>query len=396
MNDKFDTGLSAGHDGDGEEFGVIYFGWQGAEAGTGAHRNRWKAFAEAKLADDPFRPGKSIRRRWIGGDLFLFVSIPASANHMTGEEWLLHAVRRIRSDWEAGMLRAGGRSGVPARLHAGVACCAGDISRIRRDEWYDLLKQAVIHGREPDAPERSLKRIALQRIIERSEIDPVYQPIKSLTNGGVFGYEALTRLRGTEWFGGPLELFKFAESEGAYYALDRLARSKAIANSGAGSGTKLFINIVAQIMDDPHFSPGLTLQLLKRYGMTPSSVVFEITERSSIEDFSAVKKVLAHYRSQGYQIAIDDVGAGYSSLQSIVELRPDYLKVDRSIIDSVDRDPVKQHVISTIVRLAEQTGSTVIAEGIERPEELMTVRAMGVPLGQGYWLGRPERRSSSL
>src|SRR5690606_10359376 len=103
-----------------------------------------------------------------------------------------------------------------------------------------------------------------------------------------------------------------------------------------------------------------------------------ITERSSIEDYPSVKKALQHYRSQGYRIAIDDVGAGYSSLQSIVELRPDYMKVDKSIIQNLHKDDVKEHILTTLQEVAGKIGAELIAEGIERQEELDKLVRMGI------------------
>src|SRR5690606_11768515 len=166
----------------------------------------------------------------------------------------LRLALRLRTAWEAA-LRCQCRPAWPlaARLHAGTASITNAGGPIpEQGEWYETMKRALIHGQQADAPERSLRRLAFGRIVNEELLDPVYQPIVSLAGEEVFGYEALSRLRDQEWFAGPLQLFKFAEEEGTFYTLDRLARRMAIAGCGLGrSGQKLFINMSAHIMEDP-------------------------------------------------------------------------------------------------------------------------------------------------
>ncbi|MBW7458637.1 EAL domain-containing protein, partial [Paenibacillus sepulcri] len=241
------------------------------------------------------------------------------------------------------------------------------------------------------ATERSLQRRAFEQLLHSRDIFPVYQPIYSLRSGDVYGYEALSRFPDKRWFEGPQQLFAYAAEEGMIYGLDRLARERAIEGSaGLASGQKLFINMTAQIMNDPSFTPGQTLYLLERFGLSPHNVVFEITERSSFEDFGAAKKMFDHYRNQGYQIAIDDAGAGYSSLQSIVELQPDFIKIDRSLIHGIHLNAMKEQIVHTFTEFAAKMGISIVAEGIEEQEELQHMRDMGVDYAQGYLLGRPQ------
>lgn len=237
----------------------------------------------------------------------------------------------------------------------------------------------------------------LEHILHQQAVTSVYQPIISLKDGTVFGYEALTRGPEGSPLHSPLRLFAAAESEGLLYPLDRLARAKAI--QGALSRTEeemLFLNLSAEILNDPQFEPGRTLELLEQRGLTPGNVVFEITERSSIEDFDAAKTILDHYRQQGYRIAIDDAGAGYSSLQAIAELQPDFIKIDRSIIKDIHRHKTKEYILETMLSFAEKLGIHLIAEGIESAEELMKLTRMGVHFGQGFLLGRPGTEQAAL
>ncbi|MFD0698680.1 GGDEF domain-containing protein [Paenibacillus sp. GCM10027628] len=232
-----------------------------------------------------------------------------------------------------------------------------------------------------------------QEIIEQQSIYSVYQPIVSLQDGNVFGYEALTRGPKGSIFHSPLEMFQFAEQQGELYILEKLAREKAIQGSILEHPQQLlFINISSQVLYDPQFVPGKTLEILHKHGLRPSNVVFEITERSSIEDFSLAKKILEHYRKQGYRIAIDDAGAGYSSLQAIAELQPDFIKIDRSLIESIHTNKVKEYILETFVTFAQKMNISLIAEGIEHTDELIKLSRLGVHYAQGYLLGRPAER----
>ncbi|MFC4779635.1 EAL domain-containing protein [Paenibacillus sp. GCM10023252] len=372
--------------------GVIYLGWHGDHSGgewKAIDQAGWKRYVTAAAEEEFGRSMLFAGLRWTHHDLFIMIRMPWGQGTLM-EGWLLQTARRCREKWEQEYADLQGSTGPLMKLHAGIALLEGNDVDEDGPSWYEATKRAIVHGQTPGAMEHSLRRRAFDRVLANRLINPVYQPILSIKSNEVFGYEALTRCTDSRWFDGPLQLFSYAEQEGMVYALDRLAREKAIDGCmGIKPNQKLFINIMSQIMQDPGFLPGQTLSLLEKQGLSPRNVVFEITERSSIEDFGAVKKVLEHYRSQGYQIAIDDVGAGYSSLQSIVELRPDYIKVDRSLIQNIDHDEMKEHILGTLTELSAKMGISVIAEGIERPQELEQVRAMGVHYAQGYLLGRP-------
>lgn len=237
----------------------------------------------------------------------------------------------------------------------------------------------------------------LSDILKHKSISSVYQPIVSLNDGSIAGYEALTRGPEGSELHSPLTLFSLAETEGLLYPLDRLAREKAIQGAFIRKDEQLlFLNLSAQILHDPQFIPGKTMELLQKKGLTPSNVVFEITERSSIEDFDAAKNILNHYRQQGYRIAIDDAGAGYSSLQAIAELQPDFIKIDRSLVKEVHRTKVKEYILETLLSFAQKLNSSIVAEGIENMEELMMLTRMGVHYGQGFLLGRPGTQEAIL
>lgn len=256
---------------------------------------------------------------------------------------------------------------------------------------YAAWKRAIL-GMPAPLPRQisSDECLLFEQILEAKSITSVYQPIVSLADGTVLGYEALTRGPADSAFHSPLSLFGYAESCGQLYELDRMAREKAIEGCASlPKDQRVFINIPAQVIHDPQFSPGMTRQALKRWGLEPRNVVLELTERSSIEDFATARQVLQHYRNQGYQIAIDDAGAGYSSLQAIAELQPDFIKVDRSLIQNIHLDKMKETILETFVSFARKMSIRLIAEGIESWEELNKLSRMGVHYGQGFLLCRP-------
>ena len=227
-------------------------------------------------------------------------------------------------------------------------------------------------------------------IIRNDLIRMLFQPIYDFKTGTVMAWEALARgPRGSE-FESPAILFDFAEQFGQLFALEQACRSKALETVGALSpGQRLFLNIHPRTVVDPTFAPGRTMELLKAHGLGPDSVVLEITERHSIKDFTSFHKTLDHYRSQGFRIAVDDAGTGYSGLSTVAALKPDFIKVDMSLVREVDRDPVRRALMETMVTLANRIGSEIIAEGIETKGEASALIEIGVHFGQGYYLSRP-------
>ncbi|MDD9265819.1 GGDEF domain-containing protein [Paenibacillus sp. GCM10023248] len=236
-----------------------------------------------------------------------------------------------------------------------------------------------------------------QDILATGAVHSVYQPIVSLQDGQVMGYEALIRGPQDSMFQSPIAMFEFAEQNGELYKLEQLAREKAIQGSILEHPQQLlFINISSHVLYDPGFVPGKTLDILLKYGLKPSNVVFEITERTSIEDFTLAQKILEHYRKQGYRIAIDDAGAGYSSLQAIAELQPDFIKIDRSLIENIHKHKVKEYILETFVTIAHKMNISIIAEGIEIPDELAKLTRLGVHYAQGFLLGKPQKAPADI
>jgi len=204
------------------------------------------------------------------------------------------------------------------------------------------------------------------------------------------GYEALSRGPVNSPLHFPNKLFSVAIENNLLLTLEQVCREAALSKiTSLGPNQRLFLNMNAEVVKDPHFRGGLTKAFVIQRGLNPAQVTFEITERTAITDFDSFSKSLNHYRQQGYSIAVDDAGAGYSSLQAIAELKPNYIKLDRSIVHDVDKDPHKQAMLDAMTKLAAAIHSKLIAEGIESADELAVLISKGVHYGQGYLLARP-------
>ncbi len=240
-------------------------------------------------------------------------------------------------------------------------------------------------------------RDELEDIIEKRGVSTLYQPIVNLKNGAIIGYEALSRGPENSSLHSPLQLMAAAVKYQLIFVLEQLCRESALKpGQFLSSGQKLFINTIPDVIRDPKFLAGKTRQLLLDYGYQPDQIIFEITERTAILDFDSFNQSLNHYRQQGFGVAIDDAAAGYSSLQAIAELHPDYIKLDMSIVRNLDRNPIKQTILESIARLAQGINSKVVAEGVETAEELAMLIKLDIDYAQGYFLARPAYPPSGL
>ncbi|OUM37422.1 diguanylate phosphodiesterase [Pseudomonas putida] len=232
---------------------------------------------------------------------------------------------------------------------------------------------------------------ALSAILAQRSIHSLFQPIMCLSEQRVFGHEALSRGPSNSPLHAPLNLFSIARQAGRLTELEAACRESACRRfSEQQLQGKLFLNISPESLLEPHYPSGLTLKLLEQVGLPPSRVVIELTEHTPTDDFQLLCNALHHYRDMGFSIALDDLGAGYSSLRLWSELRPEYVKIDRHFIDGIHRDPLKREFVGSILQIARASKAQVIAEGIELAEELAVLREMGVDLVQGYLLGRPQ------
>lgn len=237
-------------------------------------------------------------------------------------------------------------------------------------------------------------------ILEKQRITPVFQPIFSLIDGEITGYEALSRIVEPQEIRSTEELFYLAGIYGKTWELEQLCRSRILKRyhelCAGKENKKIFLNVNPMVIHDNQFHMGFTSQYLKQYDLSREDVVFEVTERSAVDDMKGFKDTIRHYKSQGYGIAIDDAGSCYSGLNLICDIVPHYLKLDMALIHDVHKDAVKYAMVKALVEFANLTNIRLIAEGIETAEELQTLIKLGVHNGQGYFLRKPHEELKGL
>jgi EAL domain-containing protein (putative c-di-GMP-specific phosphodiesterase class I) len=219
-------------------------------------------------------------------------------------------------------------------------------------------------------------------VLAEGSLSVVFQPIIDLNSGSIVGVEALSRF-GTEPERTPDTWFAEAAEAGLRMDLELLAIAAALAQLEAIPGNGyLSVNASPETVMSPGF-----LAMLD--GPLGGRVVVEITERADIPDYSALRRALDDLRLRGARVAVDDTGAGFTTLAHIHRLLPDIIKLDISLTHDIDRDPVRRSLVSSLIDYAQEIGATTSAEGIETRTEGETLRALGVPYGQGWFLGEP-------
>jgi EAL domain-containing protein (putative c-di-GMP-specific phosphodiesterase class I) len=238
------------------------------------------------------------------------------------------------------------------------------------------------HRRELDTAERSAwaeTRRRIQGILTtEAALTIVYQPIVDLGRDEVVGHEALARFPG----GSPPDVwFGEAHAVGLGVELEVLAVSRAL--HGIEDGGYLSINVSPVAVASPAF------RNLLRHHHAPERLVVEVTEHVMVDDYAAIAVALKAIRALGARIAVDDAGGGFASLRHVLALSPDLIKLDRSLIQGLDSDPKRRSLAASLQSFAASIGAELVAEGIERDEELDICRELGIRYGQGYLLGEP-------
>ncbi len=207
----------------------------------------------------------------------------------------------------------------------------------------------------------------------------------------VFAHEALLRGRGRN--GQPLEpltILQNAREAGLYQQLDLAACRCAIREAAhLPSSVTVFINFSPAMMDDAESALRTTVSAIEAAGLAPERFVFEVIEADRIENASQLKSVLDAYRKDGFRVALDDLGAGWSTLNLVHRLRPDFIKLDRDLIREVNVDRVKDLIASKLLEIGHGLGIRTIVEGVETPQELQWARARGADFVQGFLIAKP-------
>jgi EAL domain-containing protein (putative c-di-GMP-specific phosphodiesterase class I) len=227
-------------------------------------------------------------------------------------------------------------------------------------------------------------------LVLAEEVTILYEPIVNVTTREVVGFEALVRGPWDTDLHSPAALFQLAQETDLVFELDCLCRRAALRGAkGLQPGKLLFLNCLPTAIHDPAFRGDVLRRTLEDLRLRPEDVVFEISERESIDNFSIFREARDYYGELGFRIALDDTGVAYGSLEAIMELSPDFIKVDLSLVRGIDTDPPRQELLRALHTVALKLNAQVIAEGIETSEELATIQSLGIPLGQGYLFGRP-------
>ncbi len=226
----------------------------------------------------------------------------------------------------------------------------------------------------------------LLSIIQTSAIETYFQPIIDLHAMEVIGLEALSRPRERETFADASEMFRAAAELGLLPSLETVARRRIMSKTSSWAGNALlFLNVSPDALIETGLVDRLDNEI--RATHTPSRVVIEVTEAHA--DTSAIRDAATTLRKRGFQIALDDLGAGSQDLRRVVEIRPDWIKLDRELVRGIDQDPIRQQLVNSLAAFAARVACKVVAEGIERVDELVTLRRLGVSHAQGFLIARP-------
>lgn len=234
------------------------------------------------------------------------------------------------------------------------------------------------------------KILTVEKIIKEKLLYPVFQPIIDLTVPEVTGYEALIRGPRDSVFYNPKYLFDEAQSKGLIVPLEHLCLELSChAFKQKKMQGKLFLNVSPMSLRFGNIEKHIVDMIHEDFGMDKERVVFELSEQYPLNDYHVISEGVRYLRDSGYELAIDDLGAGYSSLRVWSEFSPEYVKIDRHFIDGINHDPIKYQFVRSIQEISRSLGCKVIAEGIETEEELKSLRTLGITHGQGFLLGRP-------
>ncbi len=239
-----------------------------------------------------------------------------------------------------------------------------------------------------------LKSEELIYILKHNRLVTFFQPIINVNDHSIYGYELLSRgLREDNTIMPPFEMFNLAQQSDLTFNLDRQARETGIISAAKENiDAKLFINFLPSVIYNPEVCLKTTTDLIKKFNFKPENITFEVVESEEIKNTDHLINILNYYREKGFRIALDDLGSGYSSLNNLSKLHPDYIKIDIEIIRDIHKNKLKQAIFEALISIAESTNIKVIAEGIENKDELDFVVSRGVHFAQGYYFAKPTEK----
>jgi EAL domain-containing protein (putative c-di-GMP-specific phosphodiesterase class I) len=236
----------------------------------------------------------------------------------------------------------------------------------------------------------------LIKIMKNGNLTTFFQPVIELESNKIVGYEALNRPPVSKFFPSTDTFYDYLGNTNQVFLFELFCRNTSLKSYSSNlkevptkNEKLLFLNIHPEVLLDSNVKIDETIQMLKEFDLQPHQIVFELTEKKAVNDYKLFGKVLNNYRSQGFRLAIDDAGSGYNSLKSLVHLKPEFIKLDRSLIHEIVQNEAQQKIVSILLNFANQSNSSVIAEGIEHQEDLLFLKQLGIHFGQGYALGKP-------
>jgi EAL domain-containing protein (putative c-di-GMP-specific phosphodiesterase class I)/CheY-like chemotaxis protein len=251
---------------------------------------------------------------------------------------------------------------------------------------YRALRESVRVATSREEERTRKMRHVFREILERGAVRTVYQPIFELSTLSIFGHEALSRGPAETGFESPDLLFEYAIANHSVWDLEQLCLRSSADHYDANASTMLFVNVEAEMVSSLSRRGARILDPLRG---RRERVVLEITERSAIRDLAKFRDAIERLRQEGFRVAIDDAGSGFASLQAIAELKPNFLKVANTLVTGLSRDTIKRDIVEMLLQLAGRIDALCVAEGIESEEDLDECRRIGIPYGQGYFLGVP-------
>jgi EAL domain-containing protein (putative c-di-GMP-specific phosphodiesterase class I)/GGDEF domain-containing protein len=348
------------------------------------------ASAVREFLDDDNLGDSRVAVSFTNDDDFIFFHVPASGVAAATEGEITEMVTRLQ--------RAVGAT--IESVHGEDIAALFDIYVGRAHLYYNpkiRLERVIYRGireaqnasRSLEQRERSRRVNDLKTSLRDRAVYVDYHPIVVASTKAIFGYEALARGQ-LRTLRSPEVMFDVAAEADLVWELSRLCRARALEgmNTRLEDGQLLFLNVDPTDFADPAFTENEVTE--------PSRVVIEITERTAIKDYPKFRERLKAFRDMGYRFAVDDAGSGYAGLGSIANLEPDFIKLDISLINAIDTNFIKQNLVQTMVRFADDHNAKVIAEGVERAEEFKTVQELGVHLVQGFFLHRPQSASAPI
>jgi EAL domain-containing protein (putative c-di-GMP-specific phosphodiesterase class I) len=344
-----------------------------------------------RITGQELRDSDMVAELMISGNAFVVLLSPPRTTEKMDHAALERLAERVET-----RVRADLASVLDPAIYPKFGCYIGAATayadpKVRLERLvHGALEAALAESDSREARDAERRKAGLQQIIADGDVRTLVHPIFRLKDLAVVGYEALSRGPENSEFERPDKLFKVAYDADLVITLERLCRKRAFEIAERlPEGRMLFINIEPEAVADPELRDIMFTTLLADSQVKPEHVVFEITERTAINDFAAFRATLEYLRTLGFHVAVDDGGAGYGSLQCLAEVRPDWLKIDISLIRGVDTDSVRRSLVSSMAMFAERMGVKLVAEGIERPEELKVVRELGIEYGQGFLFCRP-------